>query len=36
MVEEALGATCIFEGLDAPFPKWQPGPPASWTGLPWG
>jgi uncharacterized cupin superfamily protein len=20
----------------APFPKWQPGPPGSWTGLPWG
>ena len=19
----------------APFPKWQPGPPASWEGLPW-
>jgi uncharacterized cupin superfamily protein len=19
----------------APFPKWQPGPPASWNGLPW-
>jgi uncharacterized cupin superfamily protein len=19
----------------APFPKWQPGPPASWSGLPW-
>jgi len=19
----------------APFPKWQPGPPATWTGLPW-
>jgi uncharacterized cupin superfamily protein len=19
----------------APFPKWQPGPPASWDGLPW-
>jgi uncharacterized cupin superfamily protein len=19
----------------APFPKWQPGPPGSWTGLPW-
>jgi uncharacterized cupin superfamily protein len=19
----------------APFPKWQPGPPRSWTGLPW-
>jgi uncharacterized cupin superfamily protein len=19
----------------APFPKWQPGPPASWAGLPW-
>jgi uncharacterized cupin superfamily protein len=19
----------------APFPKWQPGPPESWTGLPW-
>jgi uncharacterized cupin superfamily protein len=20
----------------APFPKWQPGPPKSWDGLPWG
>jgi uncharacterized cupin superfamily protein len=20
----------------APYPKWQPGPPASWDGLPWG
>ena len=20
----------------APFPKWQPGPPAHWLGLPWG
>jgi uncharacterized cupin superfamily protein len=20
----------------APFPKWRPGPPASWRGLPWG
>jgi quercetin dioxygenase-like cupin family protein len=20
----------------APFPKWKPGPPASWAGLPWG
>ena len=20
----------------APFPKWQPGPPAHWHGLPWG
>jgi uncharacterized cupin superfamily protein len=20
----------------APFPKWQPGPPESWAGLPWG
>jgi uncharacterized cupin superfamily protein len=19
----------------APFPKWEPGPPTSWTGLPW-
>jgi quercetin dioxygenase-like cupin family protein len=19
----------------APFPRWQPGPPGSWTGLPW-
>jgi uncharacterized cupin superfamily protein len=19
----------------APFPKWQPGPPASWAGMPW-
>ena len=19
----------------APFPKWQPGPPESWDGLPW-
>jgi uncharacterized cupin superfamily protein len=20
----------------APFPKWRPGPPASWDGMPWG
>jgi quercetin dioxygenase-like cupin family protein len=20
----------------APFPKWKPGPPSSWSGLPWG
>jgi hypothetical protein len=20
----------------APFPRWQPGPPSSWAGLPWG
>ena len=19
----------------APFPRWKPGPPASWDGLPW-
>jgi hypothetical protein len=19
----------------APFPRWRPGPPGSWTGLPW-
>jgi quercetin dioxygenase-like cupin family protein len=27
--------TTVSAEAYAPFPKWQPGPPDSWTGLPW-
>jgi quercetin dioxygenase-like cupin family protein len=27
--------TTVSAEAYAPFPKWQPGPPKSWTGLPW-
>ncbi len=31
----AEGETTSPAEAYAPFPKWQPGPPKSWTGLPW-
>jgi quercetin dioxygenase-like cupin family protein len=27
--------TTVSAEAYAPFPKWQPGPPKSWTGMPW-
>jgi hypothetical protein len=45
VTNDALGAD-VHPGVEtettvpaeayAPFPKWQPGPPKSWDGLPWG
>jgi hypothetical protein len=27
--------TSVPREAKAPFPKWQPGPPESWDGVPW-